>query len=109
MVVAAVTVNEEDDGVIVVTWAASADGDTGKPVRVPGRVTNAAVGVIAGTIGTSSLQGSMDGVDFGALGAGLSIAASNRMDAVPVLPLYLRPTFGTSASGAVVVLTMRKT
>lgn len=104
MVVAAVTVVQTTEGDWVATWAAADNADTGKPVRVPGGVYDLTVQCISGTIGTTSLQGSHDGTAWGALAAGLAIAASNRVDAVAVSAMYLRPTFGASASAAVIVL-----
>lgn len=104
MAIKAVTVVISEEGDWVVTWAAAVDTDTGKPVRVPYGVYDLTVQCPSGTIGTSSLQGSLDGTNWGALGAGLAIAASARVDAVAVPAMYIRPTFGASASAAVVVV-----
>lgn len=92
-----------EDTYLTATWTGLDNGDTGKPVDVR-RYSKISVGCSTGTIGTSTLQGSQDGSTWGALGAGLTIAASNRVDDVPVAAAYLRPNVGAGGSGATVIL-----
>jgi hypothetical protein len=92
-----------EGGLLAATWGAMDNGDTGAPVEVPFHA-NISVQCIAGTIGTSTLEGSNDGVAWGALGAGLTIAASNAVSDVPVKARYLRPSVGAGGTDAEVVL-----
>lgn len=97
-----VTVTVEG-GILIATWAAGDNTDVGKGVEVPYHA-NISVQVTGGTVGTSTLQGSQDNATWGALGAGLSLAASNAVTNVPEKARFFRPSFGAAASGAIVVL-----
>jgi len=101
MVVVGVSVVVESNTMLV-TWAAAANGDTGKPVDVS-MFPTLTVQATTGTIGTSTLQGSNDGVTWGAIGAGVTLAAGV-VTVVSANPKYVRPNFGAGATGAVVVL-----
>lgn len=84
-----------------ISWSAAADTDTGRPVDVS-KWTNIAVQCTAGTIGTSTMQGSMDGTTWGALGAGMTIPASNGVLQLTTRAKFIRPSFGAGGTGAVV-------
>lgn len=92
-------------GTKTATWAAMASGDTGTPVDIS-RWGAASIQCTAGTIGTSTLQGSNDGAVWGAIGAGLTIAAANRVDLVPIGVRFVRPNVGAGGTGAIVVLSL---
>lgn len=100
-------VDTEDGVSAIVSWAAMANGDVGTAVYV-GDLKDLAVQCTGGTIGTSTLQGSEDGATWGAIGAGLTIATSNQVSAVGMVPAYIRPSVGASGSGAIIVVTGKK-
>ena len=101
MAVRPVTVIVEENRIIA-TWTGLNDGDTGQPVDF-GKYDKCAAQCTAGTIGTSSMQGSNDNVTWGALGAGITIPASNGVVDVTPIALFLRPSVGTGGSGATVI------
>ena len=84
-----------------IAWAAAANADTGRAVDVS-KWTDINVQCTAGTIGTSTMQGSMDGITWGALGAGMTIPASNGVLSLTTRAKFIRPSFGAGATGAVV-------
>ena len=95
-----VNVNMEvEENFAVIRWAAGASGDTGKPVDVS-RYPYIASQIVAGTVGTSTLQGSLDGTTWGAIGAGHTLAASNAVTQTTGALRYIRPNFGAGATGA---------
>lgn len=102
MATAVVTAVVQDKRILA-TWAAESSGDVGQAVDVS-LYMSIAVQCISGTIGTSTLQGSQDGVTFGAIGAGVTIPATNGVVIVAGPPKFVRPNVGASGAAAVIVL-----
>jgi len=103
MAVIAVTALEITDNFLAATFAAGTSADTSRPIDVS-RYNLIGVQHLSGTIGTTVVQGSMDGTNWGALGAGLTVGAANVVTTMEVAVRFVRINYGAAAAGAVVAL-----
>lgn len=90
-------------------WAAGANGDTGEPVLLRGQYALAGCVQLTGTVGTTTIQVSLDGTTWATLGdANIDFALTAAgVYEFSTSALWIRPSFGTSASGCIVQLLLR--
>lgn len=102
-----------DNGGVVITWPtlAQASADVGSGVFV-GDLDDVVAGAEGTNTNTVAMQGSVDGTNFTALGAGLTltIGASGHSPvlAVSPKPIYIRPSTPSANTASVRVTGYRK-
>jgi hypothetical protein len=89
-----------DKGQMVATFVDTAGGGTSKIVYT-GDFPIKSVQRISGT-GTYTVEGSMDGTTFGALGTAISAKGDAAIYPIPENPLYLRVTIAAAAATVVI-------
>lgn len=89
----------EDNGIQTITWTGLLDTDTGAAALIgPAEELSVQVtGVYNGA--TLAIEGSNDGVTWGALGSGIAITVGSAIVRIPERPKYIRPNAG-AAGGA---------
>jgi len=103
MATIALTSNVQEDNTLQAVWAGGTNADNSVPVEVS-RYRSAAFQHLSGTLGTTTVQGSNDGVAWGAIGAGVTLAAANAVSIITSLPRFVRIAYGAAAAGAVVTM-----
>lgn len=89
---------------VTFTWGPMANGDQGKPVYVGNLKDLSVQGV--GTVGTTAIEGSNDGVNFVALTTAVAVAAT--VSVIGTIPAYLRPNAGAGATGLTVIVSGKR-
>lgn len=102
-----VTVEIDNQGTMIATWADLDGTDDGAPIRM-GRFPDKTVQFTSGA-GTVTIQGSNDGTNWSTLndvnGVDLAALASGAIAAIAESPLFIRPLVaGPATNGKVVIV-----
>jgi hypothetical protein len=112
MAVKDLTVTSDVGQMVILTWAAGTDADTGAPYEIQGaRAIYGAMQASGGTVGSVTLQASIDGSNWATVkdiyGNEVVLANATTVAEFSTAARYIRTLYGTGASTTVARVMLR--